>query len=77
MGQDEVVPLAAGLSSEQVRHHTVDRCAPLLRRTLQMTVKAHVTRQLEAFILRPKRAHVLIRPHCPGCYSQEITNTNH
>lgn len=69
VGQDEVVPLAAGLSSEEVWHHTVDRCGPLLRWTLQMTVKTHVTRQLEAFILRPKWAHVLIRPHCPGCYS--------
>lgn len=71
LGQDEVVPLAAGLSSEHVWHHAVDRWGPLLHWTLQMTLKTHVTRQLETLILRSERAHGLVRPHCPLCYSQK------
>ncbi len=70
LGQDEVVPLAAGLSSEHVWHHAVDRWG-LLNWILQMTVKAHVTRQLETLILRSERAHGLVGPHCPLCYSQK------
>lgn len=71
LGQDEVVPLVAGLSSEHVWHYAVDRCGPLLCWTLQLRVKTHITWQLETLILRSEWAHGLVWPHRPLCYSQK------
>lgn len=65
------MPLAAGLSSEYVWHDTVDRYGPLLLWTHQVRVKTHISRQLEALILRSEWAHGLVWPHCPLCYSQK------
>lgn len=71
LGQDELVPFSVRRCCQHVWKGCTHRGRLLLCHTIELLGKSNVTRQLKAFILRTKRTHGLIRPHCPRSWIRE------
>lgn len=69
--QDELVPLGVRRRGQDVREDCVHRVRLMLRRVFKLPGKSDVPGQLEAFILRTKRTHGVIRPHRPQSWITE------
>lgn len=69
LGQDEMVPLRAARSRQDIGHSLVNGRILLVPHAFQVAVESYITRQLEALVLRSEWSHALIWPHGPGACS--------